>query len=116
MRAVRDGADLARGDDDPVRDRNVDRGRGAPTARIGENGFGYDPIFWYPPLGRTTGEMTLADKGAVSHRARAFRESGALADGCEALAARMNADRGVSGTRLGPYTILGRLGAGGMDI
>jgi XTP/dITP diphosphohydrolase len=43
-------------------------------APAGQNGFGYDPIFFYPPLGKTTGEMTLADKGAVSHRARAFRD------------------------------------------
>jgi XTP/dITP diphosphohydrolase len=40
----------------------------------GANGFGYDPIFWYAPLGKTTGAMTLADKCAVSHRARAFRD------------------------------------------
>ena len=40
----------------------------------GEHGFGYDPIFMYPPFGKTTGEMTLDDKGAVSHRARAFRD------------------------------------------
>jgi XTP/dITP diphosphohydrolase len=44
------------------------------TAPSGEHGFGYDPIFFYPPLGKTTGEMTLDDKGAVSHRARAFRD------------------------------------------
>jgi XTP/dITP diphosphohydrolase len=43
-------------------------------APSGENGFGYDPIFYYPPLGKTTGEMTLDDKAAVSHRARAFRD------------------------------------------
>ena len=40
----------------------------------GDNGFGYDPIFFYPPLGLTTGEMTLDHKAAVSHRARAFRD------------------------------------------
>jgi XTP/dITP diphosphohydrolase len=40
----------------------------------GSEGFGYDPIFLYPPLGKTTGEMTLEEKGAVSHRARAFRD------------------------------------------
>lgn len=40
----------------------------------GEHGFGYDPIFWYPPLGRTTAEMTVDEKAAVSHRARAFRD------------------------------------------
>jgi XTP/dITP diphosphohydrolase len=43
-------------------------------APSGTNGFGYDPIFLYPPLGKTTGEMTLDDKSAVSHRARAFRD------------------------------------------
>jgi XTP/dITP diphosphohydrolase len=40
----------------------------------GEGGFGYDPIFSYPPLGRTTAELTLAEKCAISHRARAFRD------------------------------------------
>ena len=39
----------------------------------GEHGFGYDPIFYYPPLGKTTAELTLEEKSAVSHRARAFR-------------------------------------------
>jgi XTP/dITP diphosphohydrolase len=40
----------------------------------GEHGFGYDPIFFYPPLSRTTGELPLEEKAAVSHRARAFRD------------------------------------------
>ncbi|MCC7124429.1 MAG: non-canonical purine NTP pyrophosphatase [Acidobacteria bacterium] len=40
----------------------------------GAHGFGYDPIFRYPPFGVTTAEMTLAGKSAVSHRARAFRD------------------------------------------
>lgn len=44
---------------------------GAPR---GEHGFGYDPIFLYPPRGRTTAEMTMREKAAVSHRARAFRD------------------------------------------
>lgn len=43
-------------------------------APAGLHGFGYDPIFFYPPLNKTTGEMTLEEKGAVSHRARAFRD------------------------------------------
>jgi XTP/dITP diphosphohydrolase len=38
----------------------------------GSNGFGYDPIFAYPPTGRTGGELTDAEKLAVSHRGRAF--------------------------------------------
>jgi XTP/dITP diphosphohydrolase len=44
------------------------------NAPRGEHGFGYDPIFWYPQLGRTTAEMTASEKAAVSHRARAFRD------------------------------------------
>ena len=35
----------------------------------GKNGFGYDPIFYYPPLGMTTAQMSSADKNQVSHRA-----------------------------------------------
>ncbi|MEO8683186.1 MAG: non-canonical purine NTP pyrophosphatase, partial [Vicinamibacterales bacterium] len=40
----------------------------------GANGFGYDPIFLYPPLGRTTAELTDAEKASISHRARAFKD------------------------------------------
>jgi XTP/dITP diphosphohydrolase len=40
----------------------------------GTNGFGYDPIFWYPPFGRTTAELSDAEKAVVSHRGRAFRD------------------------------------------
>jgi XTP/dITP diphosphohydrolase len=43
-------------------------------APAGAHGFGYDPIFFYPPFGKTTGELTLSEKAAVSHRARAFRD------------------------------------------
>jgi XTP/dITP diphosphohydrolase len=39
----------------------------------GANGFGYDPIFFYPPYGRTLGEATDEEKLAVSHRGAAFR-------------------------------------------
>ena len=38
----------------------------------GENGFGYDPIFFYPPMGKTTSEMTAEEKNQVSHRANAL--------------------------------------------
>lgn len=40
----------------------------------GLNGFGYDPIFFYAPLKKTTGELTIEEKCMVSHRARAFRD------------------------------------------
>jgi XTP/dITP diphosphohydrolase len=44
----------------------------APEPR-GTHGFGYDPIFFYPPLGRTLAELDGAAKAAVSHRGAAFR-------------------------------------------
>jgi XTP/dITP diphosphohydrolase len=40
----------------------------------GEHGFGYDPIFYYSPLQKTTAQLTLDEKCIVSHRARAFRD------------------------------------------
>lgn len=40
----------------------------------GTHGFGYDPIFLYRPARKTTAELTLEEKSAVSHRARAFRD------------------------------------------
>ena len=39
----------------------------------GANGFGYDPIFYYPPYRRTFGEVSDAEKIAVSHRGQAIR-------------------------------------------
>ena len=39
----------------------------------GENGFGYDPIFYYPPLSMTTAEMPAVEKNKVSHRANALK-------------------------------------------
>jgi XTP/dITP diphosphohydrolase len=38
----------------------------------GENGFGYDPLFFYPPFGRTFGEVRREEKDRVSHRGKAF--------------------------------------------
>jgi len=56
--------------------------RGEVEGRIaeapsGEGGFGYDPLFHVPELGRTFGDATAEEKHARSHRGRAFR---ALAD------------------------------------
>ena len=42
-------------------------------APAGENGFGYDPIFYYPPMGMTTAEMPAEEKNKVSHRANALK-------------------------------------------
>ena len=38
----------------------------------GDQGFGYDPIFFYPPLCRTTAELDREVKATVSHRGKAF--------------------------------------------
>jgi len=67
----------------------VDRARGIELVRMGHvdgriltaargtGGFGYDPLFLVPALGRTMAELTLVEKNQLSHRARAFH---ALAD------------------------------------
>ncbi len=40
----------------------------------GEEGFGYDPLFLYEPLGKSFAEISGGEKFAVSHRGRAFRK------------------------------------------
>jgi XTP/dITP diphosphohydrolase len=42
------------------------------VAPRGRGGFGYDPLFFYPPLGRTFAELSEAEKSAVSHRGQAL--------------------------------------------
>ena len=39
----------------------------------GANGFGYDPLFFYPPFGKTFGEIDRATKATVSHRGKALK-------------------------------------------
>lgn len=39
----------------------------------GGNGFGYDPIFFYPPFGKTFAELAPEEKNRVSHRAEALK-------------------------------------------
>jgi XTP/dITP diphosphohydrolase len=39
----------------------------------GEGGFGYDPHFWLPSLGKTAAELSAAEKNSCSHRAQALR-------------------------------------------
>jgi XTP/dITP diphosphohydrolase len=48
------------------------------TAPRGNFGFGYDPIFYLPGLGKTMAELTLEEKNRVSHRGRAAREASKL--------------------------------------
>ena len=39
----------------------------------GSNGFGYDPVFYYPPFGKTLAEADASEKNQVSHRANALK-------------------------------------------
>jgi XTP/dITP diphosphohydrolase len=53
--------------------------RGTIEGRIGyeiagENGFGYDPIFYLPEYGKTTAELSPEQKNAISHRGRALTQ------------------------------------------
>jgi XTP/dITP diphosphohydrolase len=43
------------------------------TEERGANGFGYDPVFFLPELGRTMAELTLTEKNTLSHRALAIQ-------------------------------------------
>jgi XTP/dITP diphosphohydrolase len=64
---------LAHGDRILFEARGTVEGRIAPEPK-GTGGFGYDPIFFYPPYRQTLGEATQAQKSAVSHRGQAFRK------------------------------------------
>ncbi len=44
------------------------------SERRGHQGFGYDPIFYYPPLGKAFGELSAQEKNSVSHRGNALRQ------------------------------------------
>lgn len=44
------------------------------TEPSGENGFGYDPVFYYPPLEKTFAELSSQEKNRVSHRGKAMAE------------------------------------------
>jgi XTP/dITP diphosphohydrolase len=39
----------------------------------GHDGFGYDPVFLIPELGKTMAELSMVEKNQISHRARAIR-------------------------------------------
>jgi XTP/dITP diphosphohydrolase len=43
-------------------------------APSGENGFGYDPVFYYPPFKKTFAELTREQKSRISHRGKALGE------------------------------------------
>ncbi|EWG99253.1 nucleoside-triphosphate diphosphatase [Halomonas sp. BC04] len=43
------------------------------TAPRGDGGFGYDPLFWLPSLGRSVAELSAEEKNRLSHRGRALQ-------------------------------------------
>jgi XTP/dITP diphosphohydrolase len=62
------------------------------TVPKGEGGFGYDPYFFLPRLGRTMAELGLGEKNELSHRAAAFR---ALAQALAGLGPPVNPPPGA---------------------
>jgi XTP/dITP diphosphohydrolase len=72
--------------------------RGEVRGRIGleprgHNGFGYDPIFYYRPLGRTFAELPAAVKNAVSHRGRAVAKLRRFLEGVKGAPSGNGPDR-----------------------
>jgi len=51
-------------------------------SQIGENGFGYDPIFFVPKLNKTVAQLTREEKNAISHRGNAIRKLRPLLGKC----------------------------------
>ena len=43
-------------------------------AALGDNGFGYDPVFYYPPMNKTFAQMSQEEKNSISHRGKAISE------------------------------------------
>ena len=43
-------------------------------APVGDQGFGYDPVFYYPPFEKTFAQLTMAEKSQVCHRGKALYE------------------------------------------
>ncbi|MCK5542866.1 MAG: XTP/dITP diphosphatase [Desulfobacterales bacterium] len=41
---------------------------------VGNNGFGYDPVFYYSEFDKTFAQLTIEEKGSVSHRGKALKE------------------------------------------
>lgn len=41
---------------------------------MGENGFGYDPLFYYPEFNKTFAQLNLEEKGEISHRGKALKQ------------------------------------------
>jgi XTP/dITP diphosphohydrolase len=50
------------------------------TEPRGENGFGYDPLFFVPEYGKTFAELNSEEKNAISHRGRALNNARKILD------------------------------------
>jgi len=59
----------------------------------GVNGFGYDPVFFYEPLGKTFAELTPSEKAKASHRGRAFRQLSAWLNESDVLDTQGSSDK-----------------------
>lgn len=51
-------------------------------APAGTQGFGYDPVFFVPELGKTLSQLTPAEKNRISHRAKAFAQVREILEKC----------------------------------
>ena len=58
--------------EEPIYFKGVVKGNIIPPI-LGDNGFGYDPIFYVPEYGCTTAELSPEQKNEVSHRGKALR-------------------------------------------
>ena len=83
----------------------------SPPRRAVRPGFGYDPIFLFPPYQRTLAEVTRDEKLAVAHRGKAFRALGGLAarpfdrhgNAVEAAAANIRQERETENECRSPF-------------
>ena len=74
--------------------RRAARSRGASRRRrAARGGFGYDPIFFYPPFGCTLAEVPAERKSSVSHRGQAFRALREITGGLRAQGSGLRARR-----------------------
>ncbi|MGZ8095312.1 MAG: RdgB/HAM1 family non-canonical purine NTP pyrophosphatase [Methylosarcina sp.] len=72
------------GDPFPVIAQGVWEGR-ILTQPVGENGFGYDPVFWVPERNCASAELSSEDKNSLSHRGQALKNLTALIRACETV-------------------------------
>jgi len=59
---------------------------------MGDEGFGYDPVFYLPSYGRTIAQLTLEEKNCISHRSDAARKAVAVLNKLSAVSSQLSAD------------------------